>query len=236
MIRQAPHARRHWLSHRRERPRRGVLQLPISKRSRPRAARYRSSPEAGAPGNRSSCRWLRPARDFTVEIKFNGELRGSPYMLMGGRMPGWYSYSFEDYFSDWQTAGRRVACGRRKQGRRTENRGPAEPYKLVWQVRANGTHRIFPIYNPEAVRQAVRSMPLGTATGFVLEGLLPPITRSRRATTWPAPGCAGRMSRAKKIRSWSPQIRCPRRPRRRSGRRRRRRRCRSPPFSTGQSG
>ncbi|MBP1661009.1 MAG: gluconolactonase, partial [Candidatus Aminicenantes bacterium] len=48
---------------------------------------------------------------------------------------------------------------------------PSQPYKVVWQVRANGTNRIFPVYNPRAVRQAVKSMPLGTASGFVVEGL-----------------------------------------------------------------
>ncbi|HVP90818.1 MAG TPA: prolyl oligopeptidase family serine peptidase [Terriglobales bacterium] len=109
------------------------------------------------------------AKDFTVEIKYNGEQWGSPYMLMGGRMAGWYSYSFEDYLSDSQTPdAARLWPGNRSAGGET---WPAEPYKLVWQVRANGTHRIFPVYNPGAVRQAVESMPLGTATGFVLEGL-----------------------------------------------------------------
>ena len=45
----------------------------------------------------------RASKDFTVEIKYNGEQWGSPYMLMGGRMTGWYSYSFEDYLSDSRT-------------------------------------------------------------------------------------------------------------------------------------
>jgi dienelactone hydrolase len=109
------------------------------------------------------------SKDFTVEIKYNGEQWGSPYMLMGGRMTGWYSYSFEDYLSDSLTPGAaRLWPGNRTAGGET---WPAEPYKLVWQVRANGTHRIFPIYNPAAVRRAVKSMPLGTASGFVVEGL-----------------------------------------------------------------
>ena len=76
--------------------------------------------------------------DFTVEIKFNGEQWGAPYMLMGGRMAGWYSYSFEDYFSDSQVPdaarlwpGSAIAGG---------GQWPSEPYKIVWQVRANGTH------------------------------------------------------------------------------------------------
>ncbi|MDD8025848.1 MAG: dienelactone hydrolase family protein [Acidobacteriota bacterium] len=109
------------------------------------------------------------SRDFTVEIKFNGEQWGAPYMLMGGRMAGWFSYSFEDYLSDsaapdaarlWE--GNPVTGG---------GRWPAQPYKIVWQVRANGTHRILPVYDPDAVRKAIRSMPLGTASGFVVEGL-----------------------------------------------------------------
>ncbi len=109
------------------------------------------------------------ARDFTVEIKFNGEQWGAPYMLMGGRMAGWYSYSFEDYLSDSGTP----EAARFWPGNPSLLGGtwPSEPYKIVWQVRANGTHRILPVYDPSAVRKAVKSMPLGTASGFVVEGL-----------------------------------------------------------------
>jgi dienelactone hydrolase len=109
------------------------------------------------------------SRDFTVEIKYNGEQWGSPYMLMGGRMAGWYSYSFEDYLSDSSAAGAvRLWPGNPAPG---GGEWPAEPYKLVWQVRANGTHRILPVHNPGAVRRAVKSMPLGTASGFTVECL-----------------------------------------------------------------
>jgi dienelactone hydrolase len=109
------------------------------------------------------------SRDFTVEIKYNGEQWGAPYMLMGGRMAGWYSYSFEDYLSDSRAADAAMLWpGNPAPG---GGRWPSEPYKLVWQVRANGTHRILPIYNPAWVRRAVRSMPLGTASGFVVESL-----------------------------------------------------------------
>jgi dienelactone hydrolase len=108
-------------------------------------------------------------RDFTVEIKFNGEQWGAPYMLMGGRMAGWYSYSFEDYLSDSGTPD----AARLWPGNPSPVGGtwPPEPYKIVWQVRANGTHRILPVYDPAAVRKTVKSMPLGTASGFVVEGL-----------------------------------------------------------------
>jgi|GEM_PF-587543 len=120
----------------------------------------------------------RDCRDFTVEIKFNGEQWGAPYMIMGGRMAGWYSYSFEDYLSDSADPAAPGAAGapgalRLWPGNPAAGGAawPSEPYKIVWQVRANGTHRIFPYYNPDFVRRAVRSMPLGTATGFVVEPL-----------------------------------------------------------------
>jgi dienelactone hydrolase len=107
--------------------------------------------------------------DFTVEIKYNGEQWGAPYMLMGGRMAGWYSYSFEDYLSDSSTPdAARLWPGNPAPDGET---WPSEPYKIVWQVRANGTHRILPFYNPRAVRRAIKSMPVGTASGFVVEGL-----------------------------------------------------------------
>jgi dienelactone hydrolase len=111
----------------------------------------------------------RASHDFTVEIKYNGEQWGAPYPLMGGRMAGWYSYSFEDYLSDSGTPdAARLWPGNPVPGGAS---WPDEPYKIVWQVRANGTHRILPVYNPAFVRRAVRSMPLGTASGFVVEPL-----------------------------------------------------------------
>jgi dienelactone hydrolase len=105
--------------------------------------------------------------DFTVEIKYNGEQWGPAYPIAGGRAAGWYSYSFEDYLSDpgagpfrqlWP--GNAVANG---------ETWPSEPYKIVWQVRLNGTHRIFPFYDPEWVRRSVRAMKLGTASGYTVE-------------------------------------------------------------------
>jgi len=110
------------------------------------------------------------AKNFTVEIKFNGEQWGAPYMLAGGRMAGWYSYSFEDYLSDSLTPDA-VRLWPGNPSAATGERWPDEPYKIVWQVRANGTHRILPVYNPGFVRRAVKSMPIGTAGGFVVEGL-----------------------------------------------------------------
>ena len=41
----------------------------------------------------------RASDDYSAEIKYNGEQWGPPYFVAGGRMAGWYSYSFEDYLS-----------------------------------------------------------------------------------------------------------------------------------------
>lgn len=107
------------------------------------------------------------ASDFTIEIKYNGEQWGPAYPIAGGRAAGWYSYSFEDYLSDpgagpfkklWP--GNPLADG---------GAWPQEPYKIVWQVRLNGTHRIFPFNDPDWVRRSVRAMKLGTATGYTVE-------------------------------------------------------------------
>ncbi|AIE86247.1 acetylxylan esterase [Fimbriimonas ginsengisoli] len=112
----------------------------------------------------------RASKDFTVEIKYNGEQWGAPYPVAGGRMPNWYSYSFEDYLSD---AGDPKLNAKTWPGQPTEDgkRWPSEPYKVVWQVRANGTHRIFPFYNPEWVRRSIKAMRMGTASGYTIEGL-----------------------------------------------------------------
>lgn len=116
----------------------------------------------------------RASKDFTVEIKYNGEQWGAPYMVAGGRVANWYSYSFEDYLSDAGDPGKntRTWPGWPAEGS-SEGGGnwPSEPYKIVWQVRANGTHRIFPFYNPEWVRRSILSMKMGTASGYTIEGL-----------------------------------------------------------------
>lgn len=112
----------------------------------------------------------RASKDFSVEIKYNGEQWGAPYMVEGGRVPNWYSYAFEDYLSD---AGKPGANTKTWPGWPATGGGkwPSEPYKVVWQVRANGTHRIFPFYNPEWVRRSIKEMKIGTASGYTVEGL-----------------------------------------------------------------
>ncbi|HWD40152.1 MAG TPA: hypothetical protein VG944_14980, partial [Fimbriimonas sp.] len=115
-------------------------------------------------------RLARASKDFSVEIKYNGEHWGAPYQVAGGRVPNWYSYSFEDYLSD---AGHPERNAHTWPGQPAEDgsRWPSEPYKIVWQVRANGTHRIFPFYNPQWVRRTIQAMPLGTTSGYTIEGL-----------------------------------------------------------------
>jgi hypothetical protein len=107
--------------------------------------------------------------NYTTQIKYNGEQYGPPYFVSGGRMAGWYSYSFEDYLS---YSGNKGAV-KVWPGNPTEKGGawPSNPYKPVWQVRANGTHRIFPFYQPDWIRRTVETMKVGTAAGFTIEPL-----------------------------------------------------------------
>jgi hypothetical protein len=83
--------------------------------------------------------------DFSVEIKYNGEHLGCPYQAQGERFAGWASYSYQNYTSY------------------------PRDYWIVWQVRANGTHRIFKWGDPEFVRRAVLSFDLAGGVGFTLE-------------------------------------------------------------------
>jgi len=84
---------------------------------------------------------------FYVEVKYNGEQLGPPYhAILDPRPWPWNpSYSYEAY-SD-----------------RPQN------YRIIWQVRANGTHRIFHWGDPDFVRRAVRTFPFAGAAGFSLE-------------------------------------------------------------------
>jgi dienelactone hydrolase len=118
----------------------------------------------------------RASSDFTVEIKYDGEQWAAPYPFAGGRVATWHSYSFEDYLSDSTThdaeAGIGAPAPRREWPGHIDpcgERWPDQPYKIVWQVRANGTHRIFPFHEPEWIRRSIRPMKLGTASGFTIE-------------------------------------------------------------------
>ena len=82
-----------------------------------------------------------------LEIKYNGEQYGQPYQVAGGRISGWRDYSYQDFLSY------------------------PRPYRVVWQVRVNGTHRTFRWGNPEWVARTVRSATLGDAAGISVEPL-----------------------------------------------------------------
>ena len=207
----------------------------------------------------------RASSDFTVEIKYNGEHWGAPYIMQGGRVAGWYSYFWEDYLSYSGPEGKRMWPGiegevtsyggevtsdggevtsdeLRVMSARTDrsrlpkasahpagapfdpngapfdpngasfdpngapfdprrarfgpsvspsdsgtshssleirhssletrnSRWPSQPYKIVWQVRANGTHRIFPFYQPHWTRSSILSMKVGTTSGYTVESM-----------------------------------------------------------------
>jgi hypothetical protein len=82
---------------------------------------------------------------FDIEIKYNGEQLGLPYQSMEGAEYG--SYSYQAYLDV-----------------------PAA-YRILWQVRANGTHRFWTWENSDFIRRTVRTFTLGNALGFTLEPL-----------------------------------------------------------------
>jgi hypothetical protein len=79
---------------------------------------------------------------FDIEIKYNGEQLGLPYQALHG---GFGSYSYEDYLNV-----------------------PAS-YRIIWQVRADGTHRFWDWEDTNFIRRTVRTFALGNARGFTLE-------------------------------------------------------------------
>lgn len=82
---------------------------------------------------------------FFIEIKYNGEQFGPPYIVAGGRTKGWHSYFYQDYYSYPRS------------------------YKIIYQLRANGTHRVFPWGNPELAARANVESTLGGAIGISVE-------------------------------------------------------------------
>ncbi len=85
---------------------------------------------------------MRYPEHFYIEIKYNGEHLGAPYQAIQGR---WGSYSYQKYL-DYPRY-----------------------WKIIWQIRANGTHRLFPWNDAEFVRRTVRSCHLGNGVGMTLE-------------------------------------------------------------------
>ena len=107
------------------------------------------------------------ADNYTLQIRYNGEQWGAPYFVSGGRMAAWASYSFENYLSDsGGLPAKKMWPGNPLQG---GGAWPSEPYKIVWQVRAAGTHRGFTFYQPDWVRRTIETMKIGTASGFTVE-------------------------------------------------------------------
>lgn len=77
-----------------------------------------------------------------IEIKFNGEHLGLPYHAL---QTSYGTYSYQTYLDV-----------------------PAN-YQIIWQVRANGTHRFWAWEDTQFVRRTVRTLLLGNARGFTLE-------------------------------------------------------------------
>ena len=82
---------------------------------------------------------------FFIEIKYNGEHFGPPYIIQGGRASGWRDYFYEEYYSY------------------------PKAYKIIYQLRANGTHRVFPWGNPDLAARANMGSLLGGAIGLCVE-------------------------------------------------------------------
>jgi hypothetical protein len=83
--------------------------------------------------------------EMMVESKYNGEHLGAPYVIAGGEMAAWGSYSYEGFLD------------------------PPAPYQFVFQVRAGGTHRIFRQASLERIRRVAGTFTLGGSRGFSLE-------------------------------------------------------------------
>lgn len=82
---------------------------------------------------------------FFIEIKYNGEQLGPPYITAGGRMTGWRDYSYQDYYT------------------------PPTTYRIIYQLRANGTLRVFPWGNPERAARANEDSLLAGSIGLCVE-------------------------------------------------------------------
>lgn len=98
--------------------------------------------------------------DMYIEIKYNGEHLGMPYQVSGGWMSRMASYSYQSY----STLPRSV--------------------DLIWQVRANGTHRIFPWGDPEFVSRSVKACSFLGAIGYTVEPLTAYYPLKNYYTNW----------------------------------------------------
>ncbi len=82
---------------------------------------------------------------FDLLIDYNADQLGAPYVVAGGRFAGWRDYSYQTYLQ------------------------PPRPYRVLWHVRANGTHRIFHWGDPRFVERAVRAAVFDGVAGLVVE-------------------------------------------------------------------
>lgn len=81
-------------------------------------------------------------KEFLIEVKYNGEHLAAPYHAIHG---GGKSYSYQSY-----------VLGK-------------NPYKVIWQVFANGTHRFWSWGQIDFIKRAIQSFHFGKAQGFTLQ-------------------------------------------------------------------
>ncbi len=87
---------------------------------------------------------LYPGKTF-VEIKYNGEQFGLPYQAITNSLNTNAGYSWESY----------------------TNR--PRDYKIIWQIRANGTHRLIRWGDPDFASRAIRAATFQGSSGFTME-------------------------------------------------------------------
>ncbi len=81
-----------------------------------------------------------------IEVKYNGEQFGVPYQaISGGKRPWHLSYSYEEYTD------------------------LPRNFDLIWQIRFNGDHRLFPWANADYVKRTVKTMHFANGAGFSIE-------------------------------------------------------------------
>ncbi len=81
-----------------------------------------------------------------LEIKYNGEHFGPPYQAISAGLRPWHlSYSYEEYSNLPQN------------------------FTLLWQIRFNGTHRLFQWADPQYVKRTVNTLHFAHGQGFTIE-------------------------------------------------------------------
>jgi hypothetical protein len=84
---------------------------------------------------------------MVVEVKYNGEMLGPPYVITGGIFSGsnWWNYSYADYLQ------------------------APDPFTFVFQIRSGGTHRLFREASFARTQTTMNGAELGPSAGFSLE-------------------------------------------------------------------